>query len=139
LVVTPPPLLPEPTFDMSESTYRTLVAWQHAMELAVEIYTFSKTFPSDERFELTQQIRRCAVSVPSNIAEGRGRGSTRDYRRFLHQARGSLYEIETQVALAERLGYCSSEEAARVQLVIGEAVRPLQGLIASVDRQIERP
>jgi four helix bundle protein len=124
---------------MSESTYRTLVAWQHAMELAVEIYTFSKTFPSDERFELTQQIRRCAVSVPSNIAEGRGRGSTRDYRRFLHQARGSLYEIETQVALAERLGYCSSEEATRIQLVIGEAVRPLQGLIASVDRQIERP
>jgi len=106
------------------------------MALAVEVYTFSKTFPSDERFGLTQQIRRCAVSVPSNIAEGRGRGSARDYRHFLHQARGSLYEVDTHAALAERLGYCSGNDAARIQSAITEAARPLQGLIASLDRDL---
>ena len=106
------------------------------MDLAVEVYNFSKTFPADERFSLTQQIRRCAVSTPSNIAEGRGRGSPRDYRHFLHQARGSMYEIDTQVALSERLGYCNADDTARLQLVIAEAARPLQGLIAKLDREI---
>jgi len=121
---------------MAESTYRTLVAWQRAMTLAVEVYTISKTFPSDERFGLTQQIRRCAVSISSNIAEGRGRGSDRDYRHFLHQARGSLYEIDTHVALAEQLGYCSVDDASRIQTAIAKTARPLQGLIASLDRKI---
>src|SRR5581483_9116173 len=122
---------------MSESTYRTLVAWQRAIDLAVEVYTISKTFPKDERFSLTQQIRRCATSVPSNIAEGRGRGSPRDYRHFLHQARGSLYEIDTQITLAERLGYCTAGASARIQNAIVEAARPLQGLITSLDRKME--
>jgi len=109
------------------------------MTLAADVYTFSKTFPDDERFCLTQQIRRCAVSIPSNIAEGRGRGSDRDYRRFLHQARGSLYEIETQVALAERLGYCTSHDAAAIMKGVGETVRPLNGLIAKLDRRLGEP
>ena len=119
-----------------ESTYRTLVAWQRAITLAVDVYTFSKTFPDDERFCLTQQIRRCAVSIPSNIAEGRGRGSDRDYRRFLHQARGSLYELETHVALAELLGYKQSVDAAEIMKGIAETVRPLNGLIAKLDRKL---
>ena len=106
------------------------------MALAVEVYTISKTFPEDECFGLTQQIRRCAVSIPSNIAEGRGRGSARDYRRFLHQARGSLYEIDTHVALSERLGYFSSDTAAELQIAIAKTARPLQGLIAKLDREI---
>ena len=107
------------------------------MMLTLEVYNFSKMFPADERYGLTQQIRRCAVSVPSNIAEGRGRGSNRDYRHFLHQARGSLYEIDTHVALAEHLGYCNADDASRLQAAIVEAVRPLQGLIASLDRKID--
>jgi four helix bundle protein len=106
------------------------------MSLAVEVYTISKTFPADERFGLTQQIRRCAVSIPSNIAEGRGRGSARDYRHFLHQARGSLYEIDTHAALSERLGYCSLDAAAQLQIAIEKTIRPLQGLIAKLDRGI---
>jgi four helix bundle protein len=121
---------------MGDSTYRTLVAWQQAMSLAAEIYTISKTFPSDERYGLTQQIRRCAVSVPSNIAEGRGRGSPRDYRHFLRQARGSLYEMDTHVALAERLGYCSAIEVSRLRSAIAETARPLQGLISKLDREL---
>ena len=121
---------------MNESTYRTLVAWQRAMDLAVAVYNFSKTFSSDERFSLVQQIRRSAVSVPSNIAEGRGRGSDGDYRRFLHQARGSLYEIETHAALSELLGYTGPADVARIMTAIGEAIRPLNGLIAKLDRKL---
>src|SRR5437870_11523187 len=121
---------------MSESTYRTLVAWQRAITLAIEVYTISKTFPDDERFGLTQQIRRCAVSIPSNIAEGRRRGAPRDYRRFLHQARDSLYEIDTHIELAEHLGYCSGDDASQLQMAIAQTARPLQGFIAALDRKI---
>src|SRR5438105_9076748 len=137
----PPPLAYQHhTYLMKESSYRTLVAWQRAISLAADVYTFSKTFPMDECYGLTQQIRRSAVSVPSNIAEGRGRRSTRDYRHFLHQARGSLYEIDRHIALAERLGYCSASDAARIQVAIVEAVKPLQGLIASlIDRSATPP
>src|SRR5437899_5417247 len=81
---------PVPQSKMIESTYRTLVAWQRSVELAIYVYEVTKRFPAYERFCLTQQLRRAAVSVPSNIAEGRARGSRRDYRRFLLQARGSL-------------------------------------------------
>ncbi|HUJ16105.1 MAG TPA: four helix bundle protein [Thermoanaerobaculia bacterium] len=128
---------------MTESTYRTLVAWQRAIDLAIQVHTISKTFPREERFSLTAQIRRCATSVPSNIAEGRGRGSARDYRHFLrhflHQARGSLYEMDTQITLARRLGYCSDADIANVQRAISETARPLQGLIAALDRKIGGP
>jgi len=124
---------------MTESTYRTLVAWQRAIDLAIQVHTISKTFPREERFSLTAQIRRCATSVPSNIAEGRGRGSARDSRHFLHQARGSLYEMDTQITLARRLGYCSDADIANVQRGISETARPLQGLIAALDRKIGGP
>ena len=120
---------------MNESSYRTLVAWQEAMNLAVEVYAFSKVFPDDERFQLVRQMRRCVVSIPSNIAEGSGRGN-RDYRHFLYQARGSVFEIETQVALSERLRYCTLEDADRIHAAIAKAARPLEGLIASLDREI---
>jgi four helix bundle protein len=120
-----------------ESTYRTLVVWQEAIALAVLVHTISKTFPEDERYGLIQQMRRCASSVPSNIAEGRGRGAPRDYRRFLHQARGSLYELDTQVELAEKLGYCCAADASRLKHAIGETARPLQGLISSLDRKLK--
>jgi len=117
---------------MIQSTYRTLVAWQRAIELAVDVYTLSTQFPPDERFALTQQLRRAAVSVPLNIAEGRGRGTRRDYRRFLLQARGSLYEIETIGELAGRLGYLSEPNAAELQRKAVEVIRPLNGLIRSL-------
>ena len=123
-------------WEMSESAYRTLVAWQRAMTLAREVYTISKTFPDDERYCLIEQLRRCAASVPSNIAEGRGRGAPRDYRRFLFQARGSLYEVDTQIELAAQLGHCSGDDVSRVQTAINRTMRPLQGLITSLNRKI---
>ena len=107
------------------------------MALALEVYTISKTFPSDEQYGLIQQLRKCAGSVPSNIAEGRGRGAPRDYRRFLYLARGSLYELDTQIELAAQLGYCREDDVSRIQTAIAGAMRPLQGLISSLNRKID--
>jgi four helix bundle protein len=85
------------------SSFRDLIAWQKAMALAEDVYSITKGFPIDERFGLTSQLRRCAVSIASNIAEGHGRLTTRDWQHFLGQARGSSLELETQLLLANRL------------------------------------
>jgi four helix bundle protein len=100
---------------MIDSTYRTLAAWQRSVELAIAVYDVTKRFPTDERFGLTQQLRRAAVSVPSNVAEGRGRGTRRDYRRFVLQARGSIFELETELHIAHELGYCDSASAVETE------------------------
>ena len=91
-------------------SYRDLRVWQDAMDLVEEVYRISHAFPSDERFGLTSQIRRAAVSVPSNIAEGWGRGRTKEYTQFLRYARASLKEIETQWLIAHRLGFIGNAE-----------------------------
>ncbi|MCU1286198.1 MAG: ribosomal protein [Acidobacteriales bacterium] len=94
-------------------SYRDLLVWQKAISLVAEIYRFTRAFPKDEIYGLTSQLRRAAVSVPSNIAEGQGRLSKKDFRHFLGQARGSLLEVETQPLIAHKLGYLedSSTEA----------------------------
>jgi len=84
---------------MSES-YRDLIAWQKARALALEIYVCTRRFPKDEVYGLTQQMRRAAISVPSNIAEGKGRHSHKELLQFLYRARGSLLELETQLSIA---------------------------------------
>jgi len=94
---------------MAEFKHKKLDVWQDARRLVKRIYLLSKTFPSDERFSLTDQIRRAAVSVPSNIAEGSGRGSTADFVHFLTIARGSLSEVDTQLTLAEDLEYITEQ------------------------------
>src|SRR6185295_7508902 len=90
---------------MKVISYRDLIVWQSAMQLAEDTYKLCARFPRSERFGLGAQLQRCAVSVPLNIAEGQARGSTRDYLRFLSIARGSAAEVETQLLLAQRLGY----------------------------------
>jgi four helix bundle protein len=85
--------------------YNELEVWQRAIDLSVDVYRATEGFPSEERFGLRIQMRRAAVSIPSNIAEGDGRRSRRDHRRFVLQARGSLYELETQLVICEKLGY----------------------------------
>ena len=87
---------------MSYEGYRDMRVWQSAMELCVEVYRLAKLLPDDERYGLTSQIRRCAASIPSNIAEGRGRAHPGDYRKHLSYARGSLAELETQLEIAVR-------------------------------------
>jgi len=91
-------------------SFRDLIVWQKAMELVKYIYAVTANFPSSEKYGLTDQTRRSAVSVPSNIAEGYGRGYTNDYARFLQIARGSLFEMETQVEIAFSLKYLKDKE-----------------------------
>jgi four helix bundle protein len=88
-------------------SYQDLVAWQKAMNLVEEIYKTTRNFPKDELYGLTSQLRRAAVSIPSNIAEGQGRLTPGEFRQFLGHARGSLLETETQVLMAGRLNYIS--------------------------------
>ena len=92
-------------------SYRDLIVWQKAMDLATLIYTATRTWPKDEIYGLTSQIRRASVSIPANIAEGQGRTSAKEFMHHLSIARGSLLELETHALLAQRLGYLSGEVA----------------------------
>jgi len=87
--------------------FRELIAWQKAMDLVTQIYAVTQGFPSDERYGLTSQMRRCSVSIPSNIAEGQARNSTGEFKQFIGVARGSIAELTTQILIAERLGFLS--------------------------------
>ncbi len=98
--------------------YRDLIAWQKAMELVTDIYRVTRTFPKEETYGLTSQLRRAAVSVPSNLAEGHGRNSTKEFHQFIGQSRGSLLEVETQIEIAINLGYLSKEAG---QALMGKA------------------
>ncbi len=110
--------------------HQRLAVWQDAMTLVEQVYRLSSGFPADERFGLTAQLRRAAVSVPSNIAEGAARGSTPDFLRFLAFARGSLSEVETQILLARRLAFVGADEAIDTQ--IERVAAKLHGLIKSL-------
>ncbi|MFU1520078.1 four helix bundle protein [Vreelandella alkaliphila] len=87
--------------------HQELRVWQQSMDLVEQIYSITNTFPDGERYGLISQMRRCAVSVPSNIAEGAARGSTQEFIRFLYISQGSLSELETQILIANRLNYLS--------------------------------
>lgn len=117
---------------MAVQHYGELIAWQKAMDLAVEVYRHTGDFPQSERYGLVSQVRRSAVSVPSNIAEGQGRGTTKDFVHFLHVARGSLQEAETQILLSERLGFLSAEARLDLTTRAAEVSRILGGLIRSL-------
>ena len=119
-------------------SYRDLVAWQRARDLVREVYLLTAKFLVGERFGLTSQMDRAAVSVPSNIAEGYGRATTQDYLHFLRIARGSAYELETQLVLAEDLGLCGREASSKVAATLHEVIRLLQGLVAALERRVEK-
>jgi four helix bundle protein len=111
--------------------YKDLVAWQKAMDLVVDVYGATEGFPSRERFSLTDQIRRAAVSVPSNIAERQAHFNKREFLHFLRHAR-SLAEVETQMLLAQRLKYLSQAEAEKLSKQVDELGRIMSGLIRSL-------
>ena len=119
-------------------SYRDLVAWQRARELVGEVYLLTVKFPVGERFGLVGQMDRAAVSVPSNIAEGYGRATTQDHLHFLRIARGSAYELETQLVLAEDLGLCTQAASSKVVVTLQEVIRLLQGLVAALERRVEK-
>lgn len=120
---------------MPTSSFRDLRVWRDAINLTTNIYRLTSKFPKYELYGLSQQIRRAAVSVPSNIAEGKGRYSDRDFVRFLLVARGSLLELETQLIIAQELGYVSEGDADCLLRMAETAGRALSGLINSLSDQ----
>ncbi len=113
-------------------SYRDLIVWQKAMVLVKQVYESSKTFPKEEQFGLTQQLRRSIVSVPSNIAEGSGRGTTKDYIRFLQIARGSLFEAQTQIELSHDLLFLPDTKTKDILSSCNEIERMLNALITKL-------
>ena len=116
--------------------HKRLEAWRKSMDLVVLIYQATKSFPAEERFGLVSQLRRAAVSVPSNVAEGAARGSPRFFTSTLQIARASLSELDTQIILAHRLGYLSENDATRLTSCVEEIERVVNGLISSVRRRL---
>ncbi len=108
--------------------YQDLVVWQKAMDLAEEIFKITNRFPDSQRYVLTAQMQRCALSVPSNIAEGRSRHSENDFIYHLNIARGSLAEVETQVILSHRLTFMDDITKQKILLLIAEIRKMLFGL-----------
>ena len=108
--------------------YKDLIVWQKAMLLVRNIYLLTNKFPSDERFGLISQMRRAAVSVPSNIAEGQARHSTGEFIQFISHAEGSVAELDTQLAIAVDLGYCDDETAKPLFDLLLELRKMLNGL-----------
>jgi four helix bundle protein len=119
--------------------YKELKVWQKAYQLCVEIYKITQSFPKEERYGLTSQIRRSAVSIPSNIAEGYGRKTTREYIQALYIAYGSNCELETQVLLSGDLGYTKADKLEKLRGDIGDIERMLKGLIKSLENKHLNP
>ena len=115
--------------------FKELNVWRKAYELCLNIYKITKNFPLEERYGLTSQIRRASVSVPSNIAEGYGRKTKREYTQALYIAYGSNCELETQIMLCGDLGFISTENLESLLGSVGEVERMLKGLIKSLERK----
>ncbi len=109
-------------------SYRDLLVWRKGMETAKQVYALTRTFPADEKFGLTAQMRRAAVSIPSNIAEGQARRTTGEFVQSLSYAEGSVAELATQLLLSVDLGFLSAEEAAATLTLLDEIRRMLNGL-----------
>lgn len=110
-----------------------LIVWQKSHELVLKLYEVTKDFPKDEQFGLTSQIRRAAVSIPSNIVEGKARGSNKDFKRFLLIARGSLEELKYQILLSNDLNYINEDTYKDLLNTTKEVGRLLNGLMVSLD------
>ena len=115
-------------------SYRDLLVWKKAIQLTIDCYSFSDSFPRSETYGLTSQLRRASVSVPSNIAEGYGRGSRKEYLRFLWISQGSLKELETQILIAKSLGFVRPEAADELLIETETTGKMLGSLIRSLSR-----
>jgi len=110
-------------------SYKDLIVWQKAKDLVIDVYRLTEQFPKTERYGLSLQMRRAAVSIPSNIAEGQRRGTRNDYRNFLRIAYGSSAELETQIEIAKRLSLGNENEYERVNHLLDEVLRMLYTMI----------
>jgi four helix bundle protein len=123
---------------MSVQHYRELIVWQKAMNLVESVYRATNDFPNVEIYGLSSQIRRASVSVASNIAEGQGRNTTKDFLHFLSLARGSLCGVETQVSIARRLGYIDMQGEKQLLGATDEVSRLLSGLRSSLVKKLNQ-
>jgi four helix bundle protein len=116
-------------------SYKELNVWKKSFELVHSVYRVTRVFPREELFALVSQMRRAAISIPSNIAEGCSRKTTREYIQFVQIAFGSAAELETQIALAKELGYLSDEEFGHLNSKTHEVLKMLNGLLSSLKRK----
>jgi four helix bundle protein len=121
---------------VNEKTFRDLIVWQKAMALVTDIYRATATFPSRERYGLTDQLCRAAVAIPSDIAEGKGRISKKEFIQLLARARGSSYEVETQLEISKNLGFLTSDIFEDLESKAAEVARLLNGLISRLRRDV---
>jgi len=117
---------------MAVQNYRELIVWQKAMDLVELVYQATKAFPKEELYGLTNQVRRAAVSIPSNIAEGQARQSTAEFKNFLSIAQGSRAEVETQIMIAQRLHYISQQQTDQILALSEEIKRMMYSLTAKL-------
>ncbi len=117
--------------------YKELIVWQKGIELAVEIYRIIDLFPSKEKYALSNQMQRAVISISSNIAEGWGRGTTKEYIYFLHIARGSLMELETQIIIAFKLKYIDQNSYNKVSDLIKSIAMMLNKLISKLKMKLD--
>ncbi|MCL6448839.1 MAG: four helix bundle protein [Armatimonadetes bacterium] len=117
-------------------SYKELAVWQKAIELVTDIYEVTKSFPQEERYGLIAQIQRAAISVPANIAEGWGRGSTKEYLQYLRVSRGSLAELETHLIISYKLDFISTGALHKLQKDIDTIGRMTNNLIKSLQRKL---
>jgi len=117
-----------------EKPHKKLDVWQAAMEVAQMVYQLTNTFPSEERFGLVTQMRRAAVSIPSNIAEGAARQGKREFKNFVSMAQGSLSELDTQLDLTILLGYISEDDVKEIEGQLLRVDKMLTGLIRSLEK-----
>lgn len=114
---------------MQKKGYKDLIVWQKAMDLSVAIYTLTAQFPREESYGLISQLRRAAISIPSNIAEGSKRGTQKDFKYFLTIAFGSGAELETQIELAKRLSFCNNSDYIKTSTLLSECMKMLNVMI----------
>ncbi len=117
---------------MQKHSYRDLLVWQKAIDISQEIYELTKLFPRDEQFALTSQMRRAAVSIAANIAEGYGRNGNKEFAHFLRISHGSLTELETLLTIAKRLSYCNEKACSTIERQLDETGRMLYALRAKL-------
>ena len=121
---------------MKTSDYKELQVWQKAMDLVVEIYKISKLLPKEEVYGISDQLRRSAVSIPSNIAEGQSRNSAKEFIQFLSIARGSLAELETQLLICTKVNILSEDNIAEAQNITTEVGKMIKGLMNKLNSQL---
>ncbi len=119
------------------SQFRELRAWQLGMDLTEQVYLLTNSFPKPEIYGLTSQIRRSAVSIPSNLAEGHGRASTKEFLQFIAIACGSICELETQILLSHRLNYIETEDLDKIFPLLIETNKTIRGLQKALRKRVE--